>query len=93
MELWDEAVKLTRYFTVSSVSAAMGLNYTALKKRVLQQNQNFLEPVSGEKFIELSCPVYPDSVSSSTQIAEIIDAGGSVLKIYSGGISENIQSL
>jgi hypothetical protein len=91
-DLWADAVKLTTFFSISAVATSMGIDYSALKKRVLRQNQNFLEPVSGGKFVEISCPAHPGSFSPFMQIAEIIDAGGSVLKLYSGGISEIIRA-
>ncbi len=91
-ELWAGAVKLTTFYSTSSVAVALGIDYSALKKRVLQQNKTLLEPVSVEKFVEISCQVYPDSVSPGKQTAEIINAAGSVLKLYSGSVAEIIRA-
>jgi deoxyadenosine/deoxycytidine kinase len=91
-ELWASAVELTEFYSLSSVAVAMGIDYASLKKRILQRNKTFLEPVSCEKFVEISCPVYPDSVSPANQTAEIIDSSGSVLKLYFGSVAEIIRA-
>ena len=91
-DLWASAVQLSAWFSLSSVAQALGIDFNALKQRARQQ-QDFrsLEKLPATtEFVELSHPVFP--ISPNHHIAEIFSTDGSVLKLYSGSVSEIIMA-
>jgi len=89
-ELWASAVKLSAWFSLSSISQALGIDFITLKKKAMQkQDCHDLETAKSE-FVELSQPRLP--IAQNQQIAEIIGIDGSVLKVYSGTVAEIIKA-
>mgnify|MGYP001283924099 CR=1 FL=1 len=73
-ELWSEAVKLSAWFSLSSIAQALGIDFNTLKKKAIQQQDcRALEPLAKVEFVELSHSVFP--ACKNQQIAEIISIG------------------
>lgn len=91
-ELWAGAVKLSAWFSLSAIAEALGLDFNTLKLRSKQQQDcRLLEKLPAKtEFVELSHPVFP--ISQNQQIAEIFSVDGSILKLYSGSISDIIKA-
>ena len=90
-ELWLGAVKLSAWFSLSSIAQALGIDFNTLKKKAMQQQDcRALEIFPKSEFIELLQPRLP--TAQNQQIAEIIGIDGSVLKVYSGTVAEIIKA-
>ena len=78
-KLWQEAIELTRQYSISSVSKALRLSYTDLKDRVY--GPSVPKPKNKERdpdFIEIKCE-QPFPGAETT--IEIEDKNGSKMKI------------
>lgn len=90
-ELWASAVKLSAWFSLSSIAQALGIDFITLKKKAMQeQDCPDLETLPKSDFVELFQPRLP--IAQNQQIAEIIGIDGSVLKVYSGTVAEIIKA-
>jgi len=79
-ELWSGAVKLSAWFSLSSIAQALGVDFNTLKKKAMQQQDNrALEPLPKVEFVEFSHPAFP--ACKNQQIAEIVSIDGAVLKL------------
>lgn len=88
-ELWEDTIQLSAFFPLYRLAQTLGIDYNTLKMRMLQKNCRALEPIKSE-FVELYQPAV--STTENYQLAEIISADGSVLKLYSGAIEEIIKA-
>lgn len=90
-DLWASAAKLSAWFSVSSIAQALGIDFKTLKKRAFQQqNGQALEPQPATEFVEITRCAIPTAQSS--QLAEIVSADGSVLRLYHGTVAEIIKA-
>lgn len=90
-ELWSGAVKLSAWFSLSSIAQALGIDFNTLKKKAIQQQDcRALEAPPPAEFIELTRPAI--SMAQNRHIAEIISADGAILKVYSGTVAEIIKA-
>lgn len=81
--LWKAAVALSQEYSICHLSKALRVNYTALKKQVIQSKNTGPSPseVSSSSFIELPAPVAP--LIEST--IEMIKSDGSVMRMHVKG--------
>ena len=81
--LWKAAVALSQEYSICHLSKALRVNYTALKKQVIQSKDTGPSPseVSSSPFIELPAPVAP--LIEST--IEMIKSDGSVMRMHVKG--------
>jgi hypothetical protein len=83
--LWQAAAELSKHSSVSNISKALRLDYTALKKRVHGQNKEDLPAVKAQqsfKFIELDI----EKTSSTPECTIEMEKGnGAKMKIYLRG--------
>ena len=85
-QIWDCAVKLAQESNVYSVSKALRLSYSDLKKRVYSDHiQKTEKQISKSSFIELDLK---NSTSSQECILEMKDDRGAKMKIHLKGQHE-----
>ena len=90
-ELWAAAVKLSAWFSLSSISLALGIDFNTLKNKAMRQLEcRALEILPKSEFVELLQPSL--TAVPNNQFAEIIGIDGSVLKLYSGTVAEIIKA-
>lgn len=81
-QLWQAAARLSRQSSINQVSKALGLNYTALKKRVYPQDQPGNTPAPSP-FIELGFDHQAAPVAEC--IVEMEDGRGAKMKMHFRG--------
>ena len=78
-KLWEAAVSLSKEHSISRISKALRLNYTALKNRIVEKDEDtIIEKVSAPAFIELDFE-HPAFVSEC--IVEMEDGSGAKMKL------------
>jgi hypothetical protein len=85
-ELWSAAVELRKQYPVNQISRALRLNFTDLKKRILEQDTHFSkrEKLSSDNFIELN---WESGFTSSECVIEMEDTSGSKMRMSFKGNS------
>lgn len=84
--LWQAAVSLSEEYSINHLSKALRVNYTELKKKVVnaQTAKKETSGISSSPFIELPVPAAP--LTEST--IEMIKSDGSVMRIQIKGITD-----
>jgi hypothetical protein len=81
-QLWQAAAELSKQSSINKVSKALGLNYTALKKRVYPQDKPVNAPAPSP-FIELGFEHQAAPVAEC--IVEMEDGCGAKMKMHFRG--------
>ncbi len=81
-QLWQAAAQLSKQSSINKVSKALGLNYTALKKRVYPHDQPVNAPAPSP-FIELGIEHQAAPVAEC--IVEMEDGCGAKMKMHFRG--------
>jgi hypothetical protein len=100
-ELWQEASAAAKRLGSGRVARALGLNYEALKQRVISNGprrrrgsaRREAQP-EGAEFIELSgFPALGPSAVGDEMVVEMVAADGTRLTIRVKGVSPNVSAL
>jgi hypothetical protein len=100
-ELWQEASAAAKSLGTGRVARALGLNYEALKQRVISTGSrrrrggtgSEAQP-EGTEFIELSgFPALGQSTARDEMVVEMVAADGTRLTIRVKGTSPNVSAL
>ena len=98
-ELWSEASAAAKKLGAGRVARALGLNYEALKQRVISgsatgSGARAQRQAEDTEFIELSG--FPGLIQASTRdeaVVEVVAADGTRLSIRLKGVSVNVAAL
>lgn len=82
--LWEAAIGLARDHGVSKVSMALGLDYYALQRRVVEPSESMPTRPASPRFVELALPTTGPSVRCMVELA---DARGGAVRVELFGMS------
>lgn len=78
-KLWEAAVSLSKVHSISRISNALRLNYSALKNRIVEKDEDtIIEKVSAPAFIELD---FERPAFVSECIVEMEDSSGAKMRM------------
>ena len=82
---WEKAIKLCKKHTIGRVHRVLRLDYTGLKKRVLEERKVGKESKKVPQFVELKIPQSDHSIGlpNSQYLIELSRADGTRMRIYS----------